>query len=160
MRDIEVGIPPIVVHFSPEEMAKFWRKVRARRTSGLKAEQLDKLFAPFSPEAASGALQVLYRQYFERELDEVGLQYYSPYLCDYGFMGLQWVVSDLTRSGEMNDKVDRDLAQIYLDLLGRLPDEVGRAGYDKWIRFFGRLGREFVEQCVRSSDEYASRQRR
>ncbi len=158
MPELSFGIPSVLgVTFTKEEVERFWKGVGQKVGRQSKVKEFEKLFGRYSRVQAESILKVLYQQYFERDLDDVGRKFYTPYIQNFGFMGIMWVTYHLLQSEEMSKKVSRDLGKLYQKHLHREPDPTGMVAYDKWIRFFGKSGRKYVERHIKKSNEYGAK---
>jgi hypothetical protein len=152
---IKFGVPPLVIEvpFTGDAINSFWNWGKQRLKTHAAPVDFGDLFRPYTEKEASAVLNTLYLQYLERPLDDVGRGTYLPRIKNFGYSGIVSVSQELMQSGEMNEKVERNLRYLYQKYLHREPDDVGRAEYDKWIRFFGALGRQHVEKSISESAE-------
>lgn len=96
----------------------------------------------YQPAEALAILESLYRIYHgeQRTLDQEGRKHWLPFLTEFGFLGLGFVMNGILESDEMRNRVREEIQAIWSSKLGRAPSDQEIADLEKRLRLLREQG--------------------
>jgi tetratricopeptide (TPR) repeat protein len=107
----------------------------------------------YTDEQAEQILHSLYQTFHGREPDSMGRQFFLPILREHGFRGIASVLYQMLNSEETQQRVMKEIKEVWSSQLGREPDDDDVAQFGHSVRFFGEKGKDGLTRSMSATEE-------